>query len=65
MALLTRDAAAARIHVSFMGKLLTPDALTERIRAGNWTHVVAFRPTGALAGLLRLPYAKCQEAISK
>ncbi|KAK9918001.1 hypothetical protein WJX75_000449 [Coccomyxa subellipsoidea] len=46
MALLTRDAAAARIHVSFMGKLLTPDALTERKRAGKWTHVVAFRPTG-------------------
>ncbi|CAL8471261.1 g10803 [Coccomyxa elongata] len=46
MALLTKDAAAAQIHVSFMGKLLTPDALTERIRGTKWTHVVAFRPTG-------------------
>ena len=46
MQLLTKDAAAAQIHVSFMGKLLTPDALTERIRDTKWTHVVAFRPTG-------------------
>jgi hypothetical protein len=49
MALLVRDKEAARIHVSFMGKLLLPEALSERIRGTRWTHVVAFRPTGAPA----------------
>jgi hypothetical protein len=66
MALLTRDAAAARIHVSFMGKLLTPDALTERKRAGKWTHVVAFRPTGARMHTLSPPVCiRVRQAMAK
>lgn len=44
--LITKDKNAARIHVSFMGKVFLPEALKERIADTQWTHVVAFRPTG-------------------
>ena len=44
--LVTKDRNAARIHVSFMGKVFLPEALRERIAGTQWTHVVAFRPTG-------------------
>lgn len=44
--LVTKDRNAARIHVSFMGKVFLPEALRERIDGTQWTHVVAFRPTG-------------------
>ena len=44
--LVTKDRDAARIHVSFMGKIFLPEALRERIAGTQWTHVVAFRPTG-------------------
>ena len=47
MALLTSDPAAARIHVSFMGRELAPDALLEKMTAGGWPRIVGFRPTGA------------------
>ena len=46
MALLTSDPAAARIHVSFMGKDLLPEALLEKMATGDWLRIVAFRPTG-------------------
>ncbi len=46
MRLVTKDRNAARIHVSFMGKVFLPEALRERIADSQWTHVVAFRPTG-------------------
>lgn len=48
MALLTEDAAAARIHVCFMGADLQPEALQERMRKGGWKHIVGFKPTGQL-----------------
>ena len=43
---ITKDKNAARIHVSFMGKIFLPEALRERIADTKWTQVVAFRPTG-------------------
>ena len=43
---ITKDKNAARIHVSFMGKIFLPEALRERIADTQWTQVVAFRPTG-------------------
>ena len=46
LALLTSDPAAARIHVSFMGKDLLPEALLEKMASGDWPRIVAFRPTG-------------------
>ena len=46
LALLTSDPAAARIHVSFMGKDLLPEALLEKMATGGWPRIVAFRPTG-------------------
>ena len=48
LALLTRDPQAARIHVSFMGRELLPEALLEKMAAGGWARVAGFRPTGAL-----------------
>ncbi len=44
--LITKDKNAAQIHVSFMGKTFLPEVLRERIADTQWTHVVAFRPTG-------------------
>ena len=44
--LITKDKSAARIHVSFMGKVFLPENLRERIANTKWTQVVAFRPTG-------------------
>ena len=52
MALITKDKEAARIHVTFMGKGLQPDALKQRLEDGRHTHIVGFRPTGALPACL-------------
>jgi hypothetical protein len=65
--LITKDKNAARIHVSFMGKVFLPENLRERIANTKWTQVVAFRPTGEhvsahiLKPWLLLPHGKGED----
>lgn len=46
MAVLTSKKEEAQLHVDSLGAL-NPERLQQRLDSSSWTHVVAFRPTGA------------------